>query len=83
MLVLGRLMKVRREGGLLHLGGVGDGHELCVAGASDGGSVDELALMGWGWGEGVSVRSVCGTDDGAVEVDVEGDFVALGVYEVG
>lgn len=29
----------------------------------------------------VSVRSVCRADDGAVEVDVEGDFVALGVYE--
>lgn len=51
------LVRVRREGGvcLLHFGGVCDGHELRVAGASDGGSVNELACF-----DGIGIEGMSG-----------------------
>lgn len=67
---------------LLHLGGVSDGFELRVSGASHCGSVMGVSLA---YGKGIRgsfiVRSLGRADDGAVEINVESDFVAFAVCE--
>lgn len=70
---------------LLHLGGVGDGLELRVSGASHGCPAMKLACGILGGKrkkkKSESVRSLRGADDRAVEVNIEIDFVALAVGE--